>query len=95
MKEIAEQANEPPPNASPSPPLAENKIADPSPYKSQQTQQNTIVGATSNSKQAANDKNDNEKQKELSAKLVKAKTNKLHDYTSSTYRITMYLLSGY
>lgn len=91
----SEKETELPPNAFPAPPPSESKIADPSPYKSQQAQQNTIVGATSDSKKTAtNDKNDNEKQKELSTKLAKARTNRLHDYTSSTYRISMYLLSA-
>ena len=91
----SEKVTESPPNAEPSPPPSESKIADPSPYKSQQAQQNTIVGTTSNSTQTGvSDKNASEKQKELSIKLAKARTNKLHDYTSSTYRITMYLLSA-
>ena len=91
----SEKVTESPPGAEPSPPPSESKIADPSFNKSQQAQQNTIVGTTSNSTQTGvSDKNASEKQKELSIKLAKARTNKLHDYTSSTYRITMYLLSA-
>jgi hypothetical protein len=91
----SEQANELPPNASPAPPPSESKIADRGTKTSESAKQNSIVGATSNSTQASiADKNNSEKQKELSLKLAKARTNKLHDYTSSTYRITMYLLSA-
>ena len=91
----SEKVTEPPPNAESLPPPSESKIADPSSNKSQLAQQNTIVGATSNSTQTGiSDKNASEKQKELSIKLAKARKNKLHDYTSSTYRITMYLLSA-
>lgn len=91
----SEKETELPPNAFPAPPPSESKIADASAEKTDKAKKDTIVGATSDSKKTAtNDKNDNEKQKELSIKLAKAKTNRLHDYTSSTYRISMYLLSA-
>ena len=94
-QQASEQAEELPPNAFPAPPPSESKIADRGTKTSESAKQNSIVGATSNSTQATNsDKNNNEKQKELSLKLAKARTNKLHDYASSTYRITMYLLSA-
>jgi hypothetical protein len=91
----SEKVDELPEKAFPAPPPSESKIADASTKKSESAKQNSIVGATSNSTQTAVvDKNNNEKQKELSIKLAKARTNKLHDYTSSTYRTTMYLLSA-
>ena len=84
-----------PPNAFPAPPSSESTIADSSTEKTDNAKKDTIVGTTSDSKKSATtDKNDNEKQKELSFKLAKAKKNRLHDYTSSTYRISMYLLSS-
>jgi hypothetical protein len=54
----------------------------------------SVTGTTGNDKQASNNRTDNEKQKELSVKLAPAKKNVLHDYTSSTYRLTLYLLSA-
>ena len=91
----SEQAEELPPNAFPAPPPSEDKVADSSTEKSDKAKQDTIVGTTSNSTQTGvSDKNASEQQKELSIKLAKARTNQLHDYTSSTYRITMYLLSA-
>lgn len=88
-----EAAEELPPNAFPAPPPSENQSGETG-QSAEKNKQSTIVGTTSNSKQAAKSQTDNEKQKELSFRLAPAKKNVLHDYTSSTYRTTLYLLSA-
>ena len=88
-----EVAEELPPNAFPAPPPSESRSGEDAQSK-EKNKQGTVVGATSNSKQSSNSQTDNEKQKELSIRLAPAKKNRLYDYTSSTYRITLYLLSA-
>ena len=87
-----EAAEELPANAFPAPPPSESRSGETG-ESAEKNKQSTIVGTTSKSKQAANSQTGNEKQKELSFKLAPAKKNLLHDYTSSTYRTTLYLLS--
>lgn len=88
-----ENTEELPPNAFPAPAPSERRSADPTDGK-QSKQQASIIGATSDEKKQDLGKTENDKQKELSTKLAAAKKNKLHDYASSTYRLTMYLLSA-
>ena len=88
-----EAAEELPPNAFPAPPPSEGQSGETG-QSTEKNKQSTIVGTTSNSKQASKSQTDNEKQKELSFRLAPAKKNVLHDYTSSTYRTTLYLLSA-
>jgi hypothetical protein len=88
-----EAAEELPPNAFPAPPPSESRLGEDT-QSAENSKQGTIVGTTSKSKQSSNSQTDNEKQKELSFRLAPAKKNVLHDYTSSTYRTTLYLLSA-
>jgi LysM repeat protein len=87
-----QSAEELPPNAFPAPPPSESRSGE-DVQSREKNRQGTIVGATSKSSQSSANQTDNQKQKELSIKLAPAKKNKLHDYTSSTYRFTLYLLS--
>ncbi len=86
-------AQELPPNAFPAPPPSESRSGEDA-RSANKDQQGTIVGTTSKNKQASTNQTDNQKQKELSVRLAPAKKNVLHDYTSSTYRTTLYLLSA-
>jgi hypothetical protein len=88
-----QSAEELPPNAFPAPPPSESRSSE-DVQSVEKNRQGTIVGATSKSSQSSTNQTDNQKQKELSIKLAPAKKNKLHDYTSSTYRFTLYLLSA-
>jgi len=88
----SDAAEELPPNAFPAPPPSEAKSSEKIDSK-QGKQQGSITGTTSSDK-VDTTKTENDKQKELSFKLAAAKKNKLHDYASSTYRITLYLLSA-
>lgn len=88
-----EAAEELPANAFPAPPPSESRSGEAG-QSADRNMQSTIAGTTSKSKQSSNNQTDNEKQKELSFKIAPAKKNVLHDYTSSTYRTTLYLLSS-
>jgi hypothetical protein len=89
----SDAAEELPPNAFPAPAPSESRSGEDA-RSTEKSRQETIVGTTGKSKQSSTNQTDNEKQKELSIRLAPAKKNKLHDYTSSTYRITLYLLSS-
>lgn len=89
----ASAAEELPPNAFPAPAGSESKSVEAG-KNLEQRKQDSIKGTTSTSKPTDTGKTDSDKQKELSLKLAKAKKNALHDYASSTYRITLYLMSA-
>ncbi len=86
-------AEELPPNAFPAPGSSESNSVEAG-RDLEKRKQSSISGTTSSSKPIDSGKSDSDKQKELSLKLAQAKKNLLHDYTSSTYRLTLYLLSA-
>ena len=83
-----------PANSLPAPAPAENTLVDPNVAALERRRENSVKGTTSVANSSSIDGNASKKQQELSYKLALAKTNKLHDYASYTYRLTLYLLSS-